>query len=71
MLRFQRFSCKGCVEPKRHTGCHATCEDYIKERNEFEQLKKEIDKKRRIDGEYFTYKKSVIRKAMKRNGSIK
>lgn len=20
--------CKGCVAPKRHSGCHATCVDY-------------------------------------------
>jgi hypothetical protein len=21
--------CKGCVAPKRHSGCHSVCEEYI------------------------------------------
>lgn len=24
--------CYGCVAPKRHVGCHATCPNYIKEK---------------------------------------
>ena len=23
--------CNGCVAPKRHAGCHATCPEYLKE----------------------------------------
>lgn len=38
------FSCKGCVPPKRHVGCHATCEDYIKESIENDKIK---DKKQK------------------------
>lgn len=39
--------CKDCVAPKRHPGCHDTCEDYKKEIAEYkanEQRKKEFIK---------------------------
>ena len=26
--------CYGCTPPDRHVGCHATCEKYLKEREE-------------------------------------
>ncbi|MEE1302461.1 MAG: hypothetical protein UHD64_06725 [Bacteroidales bacterium] len=31
--------CKDCVPPKRHPGCHDTCEEYAKEKEE-DRLKK-------------------------------
>ena len=40
----QVYSCKNCVPPIRHEGCHSTCEKYLaeKEANEAEkQLIKE------------------------------
>ena len=33
--------CKDCVPPKRHVGCHSTCEQYRKEK-----IQLEIDKKK-------------------------
>lgn len=36
--------CKGCVSPKRHPGCHATCKEYIKEKAEYEEKKKHAEK---------------------------
>lgn len=38
--------CKGCVPPKRHTGCHSDCPEYLKQKAEYDRLKEE-DKKRR------------------------
>lgn len=26
------YSCRNCVPPKRHPGCHAVCEAYLKEK---------------------------------------
>ena len=34
--------CHGCVPPKRHIGCHATCKNYIDEKAQFEKDKKKI-----------------------------
>ncbi len=34
--------CKGCVPPKRHSGCHATCEEYLKEKAQFEEDKRKM-----------------------------
>lgn len=31
--------CKGCVPPKRHSGCHAKCEQYLKEKEQWEKDK--------------------------------
>ena len=31
--------CKNCVPPKRHPGCHGTCEQYLKEKAEYERQK--------------------------------
>lgn len=32
--------CKDCIAPKRHLGCHATCEDYAKAKEEDKAKKK-------------------------------
>lgn len=34
--------CKNCVPPKRHDSCHATCEEYLKEKAQFEEDKKKV-----------------------------
>lgn len=39
------FSCKGCVPPVRHVGCHATCEKYIAEKAENDRLRIEEQKR--------------------------
>lgn len=31
--------CKDCVPPIRHSGCHGTCERYLKEKAEYEKQK--------------------------------
>jgi hypothetical protein len=38
--------CKDCVAPKRHLGCHDTCEDYKKEKAEHDKSKQNERKKR-------------------------
>ena len=34
--------CKGCVAPKRHPGCHSKCEQFLKEKEEYEKEKEYI-----------------------------
>lgn len=31
--------CKDCTPPKRYPGCHAKCEQYLKEKEEYEKQK--------------------------------
>lgn len=31
--------CKDCVPPKRHSGCHSKCEQYLKEKEQWEKDK--------------------------------
>lgn len=38
------MSCKDCE--KRKVGCHSTCEDYMKEKRQREELKRKIYKER-------------------------
>lgn len=39
-------SCRGCVPPKRHPGCHDHCPDYLNEKAEYD-AKRDADYKRR------------------------
>lgn len=41
--------CKDCVAPKRYPGCHGSCEQYIKEKAEYDHRKAEEDKRRKIE----------------------
>lgn len=31
--------CKGCIPPKRQTGCHGYCEEYLEQKVELEKKK--------------------------------
>ena len=33
-------ACHKCVAPKRYDGCHATCDDYAKDKAEYEKVRK-------------------------------
>lgn len=41
--------CIDCVPPKRHVGCHSTCEEYLKEKAEWDAVKEEERKNRMVD----------------------
>jgi hypothetical protein len=43
------YSCKDCVAPKRHPGCHGHCPEYLEEKARHDEQKAEADKKRRIE----------------------
>lgn len=40
--------CKNCVPPKRHIGCHSTCEIYISNKEAHNKRKKEENDKANI-----------------------
>ena len=64
MLQMRNNSCKGCVEPKRHIGCHSTCEEYKQCVREFEELKKKIEEEKRKDRYFKQYKYEKITKEL-------
>lgn len=46
--------CKNCVPPKRHPGCHDTCELYQKDKAEWEEYKETVNNNAR---EYYQYER--------------
>lgn len=48
--------CKDCVAPKRHPGCHGTCEEYKKEKaildTQNKKIREEKDKDRACKSQY-------------------
>lgn len=40
------FSCKDCVPPERHVGCHSTCEKYLTEKAENDRIREEENKRK-------------------------
>lgn len=38
--------CYKCEPPKRHPGCHATCEEYIRQKEEWEAIKEKYQAER-------------------------
>lgn len=36
--------CRYCIPPKRHSGCHDKCEEYIKQKKQLEEEKIELKK---------------------------
>ncbi len=41
-----KSDCKDCIAPKRHPGCHSTCPEYLKAKEEWEELKKVMARER-------------------------
>lgn len=46
-------SCRYCVPPKRHIGCHSTCEEYIRAKKEYDAEQDEIRKENRNQNAQF------------------
>ena len=60
--------CKECVAPKRHPGCHGTCEEYLAERAEYEKQKEIYDHSRRVRSELYNQRAIRVSKALRRHG---
>ena len=59
------FSCKGCVAPKRHPGCHGTCPEYLAEKAEHDRLKAIYDRERKLSQYFVGERYEKVLKAMK------
>lgn len=58
--------CKECVAPKRHVGCHSTCEDYLKCKAKHEEFRKKYVAEREYANERIAYIKQSQERARRR-----
>ena len=58
--------CKNCVPPKRSPRCHSTCEDYLREKAEYEKEKSQRIKKSNEEKDILEYQLTQMRKCRKR-----
>ena len=58
-------SCYGCVAPKRHPGCHASCPEYAKDDAEHQARKEQERQERYIDSILTSQKSSAVYKALR------
>ena len=45
--------CMKCLPPKRHPGCHDTCEEYLKDKKGFNELKEKIRKSKHLENDIY------------------
>lgn len=57
--------CNGCVAPKRHPACHDHCEEYKKERAEYDERKAIADKKKFTEQGIYLQRAEAVAKATK------
>lgn len=58
-------SCYGCVAPKRHPGCHASCPEYAKDDAEHQARKEQERQERYMDSVLTSQKASAVHKALR------
>lgn len=57
--------CYGCEPPKRHPGCHDTCEAYQKQKAEWDAIRDRYKAEREREYEFTAYDVKKSYKAMK------
>lgn len=62
------FSCKDCVAPKRHPGCHDKCPEYQEQKAKNEAVKEAERKWKEARGSVIAQRNEMYYRAMKRNG---
>ena len=62
-----RFSCKDCVAPKRHPGCHDKCPEYLEQKAKYEEIKEAERKWKEVRGGLIDQRNNLYYEAMKRN----
>ena len=62
-----RFSCKDCVAPKRHPGCHDKCPEYQEQKAKYDEIKEAERKWKEIRGGLISQRDNCYYEAMKRN----
>ena len=63
----QSFSCKDCVAPKRHPGCHGSCPEYLEQKAKKEAIKEAERKWKESRGGLISRRDNLYHEAMKRN----
>lgn len=58
--------CKGCVAPKRHSGCHSKCPEYLQEKELWEEQRKAISQQRQAENNLYEQRSKGVYKALKR-----
>ena len=57
--------CNGCVAPKRHPGCHGHCQEYLKEKAEYDTLMEAERKKKEISYGITAQRSASVTKALR------
>ena len=57
------YSCKGCVAPKRHPGCHGHCPEYLAEKAKHDADRVEENRRRQIEYGIISQLRSGVRRA--------
>lgn len=60
------YSCKGCVPPKRHTGCHGDCPEYLAQKAEHDRQHAEEYKQKEVKGGIYYQRDINVRKAIRK-----
>lgn len=59
------FSCRDCVAPKRHPGCHGSCQAYMAEKAEYNRQKAIVDQRKEVEGGLLAQKLYGVNRAFK------
>ena len=57
--------CMGCVAPKRHPGCHGSCQEYQAEKTEYDKRKAEYNRDNAVQSGLTAQRTASILKAQK------
>lgn len=57
--------CKGCVAPKRYPGCHGNCQEYIREKAEYDAVMRTVKKNQEISQGITNQRTASVTRAMK------
>ena len=63
--------CLKCVPPKRHSGCHGTCKEYLDAKAELEEKKEAARKQLQYEMDFEAFRNEGLKKAMKRRKDVK
>ena len=58
-MKKEKNPCFGCVEPKRHVGCHGTCEEYKDFRKQLDAENEKIRTEKLKDEEFTAFREAA------------
>lgn len=60
------WCCKDCVPPKRHIGCHSTCEEYITSKKAYDEKMLREREEKEISNRIYEQRSKGIAKATRK-----